>query len=201
MNFLFDPNVAYLLLVGGFMLAILALFAPGTGLIEVGALVMLVLAGISIASQQFNFWAVLILIVGVIPFVLALRRSGRWIFLLISLAALFVGSIFLITTPTGAPAVNPILAIVTTLLVGGFLWLISRRMLAALQRPVSNSSRVVGQTGEATTDIFREGSVYVGGEEWSAHSRAFIPAGSQVVVKAQEGLVVEVEMKSSSSPA
>ena len=52
MSFLFDPNVAYLLLVGGFLLAILALFAPGTGLLELGAMAMLVLAGFSIASQN-----------------------------------------------------------------------------------------------------------------------------------------------------
>ena len=37
MEFLLDPNVAYLLLVVGTVLAIMALFAPGTGVLEVGA--------------------------------------------------------------------------------------------------------------------------------------------------------------------
>jgi membrane-bound ClpP family serine protease len=195
MSFLFDPNVAYLLLVFGFVLAMMALFAPGTGLIELGALVLLVLAGFSIASQSFNVWALLVLILGVFPFILALRRSRNWIFLAISLAALFVGSIFLITTPTGQPAVNPILAIVTTLLVGAFVTLVARRMLDALARPVSRIDQVVGKVGEARTDILNEGSVYVGGEQWSARSRSFIPAGSPIVVKSQDGLVVEVELK------
>jgi membrane-bound ClpP family serine protease len=57
-------------------------------------------------------------------------------------------------------------------------------------------SYVVGKIGEAKTDIMGEGAVYVGGEEWTAHSRTFIPAGSTVVVRSQEGLVIEVEMKS-----
>jgi membrane-bound ClpP family serine protease len=35
----------------------------------------------------------------------------------------------------------------------------------------------------------------VGGEEWSARSAAFIPSGSAVVVKSQEGLVIFVEPK------
>lgn len=196
MSFLFDPNVAYLLLVGGFLFAILALFAPGTGLIEAGALILLVLAGFSIASQTYNAWALIVLVLGVVPFVLALRRSHNWVYLLISLAAFTLGSTFLVTTPEGWPAVNPILAVVNSLLVGGFMWFASRHMLAALARPVINRSMVVGKTGEARTDILSDGTVYVGGEEWSAHSAEFIPMGSAVVVKSQEGLMLNVIKKS-----
>jgi len=196
MNILYDPNVAYLLFVGGFLLAILALFAPGTGLLEIGALFMLVLAGFSIASQPFNWWALVILLLGVVPFILALRRSRRILFLVLALASLIIGSVFLITTPEGYPAVNPFVAVVTSVLVGGTVWMISHRLLDALARPVVSSSYVVGKTGEARTDILGEGAVYVGGEEWTARSRTFIPAGSAVVVRSQEGLVVEVEMKS-----
>lgn len=196
MNFLFDPNVAYLLLVTGFVLAILALFAPGTGLLELGALAMLVLAGFSISTQTFNLWALIVLIVGVFPFILALRRWRNWLFLLVSLAALIVGSIFLVATPSGQPSVSPILASITSLMVGPFLWLIGRRMIDALGRPVAKIEQVVGKTGEARTDILQEGSVYVGGEDWSARSPTFIPAGSTVVVKSQDGLVVHVEMVS-----
>lgn len=196
MNLLFDPNVAYLLLVAGFLLAILALFAPGTGLLEIGALFMLVLAGLSISSQPFSLWALLVLVLGVIPFIFALRRSGQWIFLVFSLLALTVGSAFLVITPNGLPAVNPILATITSVLVGGFLWLVARRSLDALDRPVARTGWVVGQIGEARTDILNEGSVYVGGEDWSARSSTFIPAGSPVVVKSQDGLVLKVEIKS-----
>jgi membrane-bound ClpP family serine protease len=109
---------------------------------------------------------------------------------------LFVGSIFLVTTPTGQPAVNPVLAAVTSVLVGGFVTVIARRLLDAMAQPVSRIDKVIGQVGEARTDILREGSVYVGGENWSAHSRSFIPSGSTVVVKSQDGLVIEVELKS-----
>jgi membrane-bound serine protease (ClpP class) len=196
MNFLFDPNVAYLLLVGGFVLAILALFAPGTGLLELGALFMLALAGFSISTQPINLWALIVLVVGVIPFILALRRWRNWLFLLISLVALIVGSIFLVANPAGQPGVNPILAIVTSLMVGPFLWLVARRIIDALARPVAKINRVVGKTGEARTDILGEGSVFVGGENWTARSPTFIPAGSPVVIKSQEGLVLEVEMVS-----
>lgn len=196
MNILFDPNVAYLLLVSGFLLAILSLFAPGTGVIEIGALFLLALAGFSIASQSINWWALALLLVGVVPFLFALRRSRRILFLVLALASLIIGSTFLLTTPEGNPAVNPFLAAVTSITSGGTVWLISRRLLDAIARPVVSSSYVVGKTGEARTDILGEGAVYVGGEEWTARSRTFIPAGSTVVVRSQEGLVIEVELKS-----
>jgi membrane-bound ClpP family serine protease len=57
MNYLIDPNVAYVMLVGGLLLAVLATFTPGTGLLELGALVMLGLAGLSVASLGVNWWA------------------------------------------------------------------------------------------------------------------------------------------------
>ena len=36
MDFLQNPNVAYLLLAGGLVFAVLALAAPGTGVLEIG---------------------------------------------------------------------------------------------------------------------------------------------------------------------
>jgi len=38
MDLLLDPNVAYMILVVGFVLGVLALFTPGTGFLEVGVL-------------------------------------------------------------------------------------------------------------------------------------------------------------------
>ena len=37
-DFLLDPNVAYIVLMAGALLALLALATPGTGLLEIGAL-------------------------------------------------------------------------------------------------------------------------------------------------------------------
>src|SRR3972149_8430146 len=92
---LLNPNVAYLLLVGGALLAILALLNPGTGLLEVAALILLVLAGWGIYSLPINLGAFGLLLLGVLPFLFAFRRSGRMVYLGVSIAALVVGSIFL----------------------------------------------------------------------------------------------------------
>lgn len=195
MNFLLDPNVAYVMLVGGFLLAILALFSPGTGLLELGALFMLALAGYGIVNLPINAWALVILVVGVLPFILALRRSRRWWWLIPALAALVVGSIFLFSTSNGSPAVNPWLAGLVSVLVVPFVWLIGRKSLEALSIPAASLNTLVGMIGEARTEIFNEGSVYVNGEDWSARSKVRIPAGAKVRVLRRDGLVLEVEPK------
>jgi membrane-bound serine protease (ClpP class) len=194
MNLLFDPNVAYLLLVIGLIVAILALFAPGTGVLEIGALFMLFLAGYGIFNQSINPWALAVLVVGVFPFLLALRKSGQYIFLILSILALVVGSVFLVRAPAGGTAVHPVLAILVSVIAVTFLWFIGRRGIEAIQRPVTHDlDRLIGMVGQAHTSLNPDGSVYVGSEEWSAHSDVFVPSGSRVRVIKRDGLILTVE--------
>ena len=194
MNFLLDPNIAYFLLVIGFSLSILALFSPGTGFIEVGALFTLALAAYGIANLQLNYWALGILVLGVFPFLLALRRSRRVIFLLLALLMLTLGSVFLFRPEEGIVAVNPFLALVVSALVFGFLWVvICKGMDAIAQRPTHSLERLINEIGDAQTDIHKDGTVHVGGEDWTARSLTPILADSQVRVIAREGLVLLVE--------
>ncbi|HLE51023.1 MAG TPA: NfeD family protein [Anaerolineales bacterium] len=191
---LLNPNVAYLLLVGGALLAILALLNPGTGLLEVAALILLVLAGWGIYSLPINYWALGLLLLGVLPFLFALRRSGRMVYLGVSIAALVVGSIFLFQGEGLKPAVNPFLALLVSLLVVGFVWLVAQKTLEADRvRPVHDLKALIDTIGEAKTDIHAEGSAQVAGELWSARSQQPIPVGSKVRVIAREGFILDVE--------
>lgn len=193
-NALMDPNVAYVLLVVGMVLGILALFSPGTGILELGAIFALVLGGIGASRLTLNIWALAVLIVGVVPFIFALRKSRRLIFLAITIAALIVGSVFLFRGPTGGPAVNLWLAVVTSLIAIGMLWYIGVKGIEAIgRRPTFDLGKLKKEIGVASTNVFSEGSVYIGGEEWSAWSKTEIPAGSRVRVINREGLVLQVE--------
>ncbi len=198
MAILLDPNVAYLVLVSGLLLAILALFAPGTGLLEVGALFAILFAGYSIYNLPINWWALVILLLGVFPFLIAVRRSHRVVYLVVSLIGLVVGSIFLFRSDTG-PAVNPILALVVSTFTVGFLWIAARKSLEAMEkRPSQDLSRLIGAIGETRTSIDKEGTVYVGGENWSAYSQVPIPPNASVRVLSRSGLTLEVEPVNSS---
>ncbi len=194
MNPLMDPNVAYVLLVIGLVLGILSLFSPGTGLLEIGALFAIVLAGIGALSLRINPWALVLLIGGVVPFYLALRRSRHWIFLVLTIVAVIAGSVLLFETAEGKPAVNFWLALVTSLIVIPILWVVGRKGIEAIARRKDfDLSRLITAVGEARTDVYKDGTVYLMGEEWSAWSEEEIPAGSKVRVLRREGLLLQVE--------
>jgi membrane-bound serine protease (ClpP class) len=103
----------------------------------------------------------------------------------------------LLRHPDGTIAVNPVLAVVVSVIVVGLAWVIGTRAIEAINRPVStNLDRLMGKVGQARTRIFNEGSVYVGGEVWTARSQVEIPTGSKVRVVSREGLVLTVEILS-----
>lgn len=194
MEILLDPNVAYLLLVAFFWLAMIALLTPGTGVVEVATVFAMILAGWSALNLPVNFWALAVLALGVLPFWLALRKSGNMLFLGISILALVVGSSFLFRGQGWLPAVNPFLALAVSTLTAGFFWIAARKTLEAEHaRPVHDLEGLIGSTGEAKTDILSSGTVQVEGELWSAASREMIPAGATVRVVGREGFILTVE--------
>lgn len=194
MDFLLNPNVAYLLLLAGVLMAMLALATPGTGFFEVGALISLTLAGYGIYNLSFNWWALTLIFLSVIPFVISLRKPKGEVYLAVSILVLVVGSIFLFPSQTGGPAVNLFVAFVASVLVAGFLWIaVGKSLQAAQVRPAHDLDALIGQIGEAKTRIHDEGSVQVGSELWSARSEKPIKAGSSVRVLRRDGFILIVE--------
>jgi len=194
-NFLLDPNMAYLFLVAGFSMALISLMAPGTGVLEIGALFSLLLAGWGIYTLPVNYWALAILILVVFPFIWAVRKSGQLVYLGVSIFALLIGSIFLFRGEMWwQPAVNPVLASVVSVLTGGFFWIVARKSLEAeAVIPSHDLSALVGSVGEAKSDIHHEGSAQVLGELWAVRSELPIPAGSIVRVIGRDGFILDVE--------
>jgi membrane-bound serine protease (ClpP class) len=192
---LLNPNVAYVVLVLGFMLTVMAVLTPGTGFFEGGALILFILAAWEVFNLPINIWALVVLLLAAIFFVLAFRRTWPRLFLGLSILSMVVGSAFLFQGEVwNQPAVNPILALVASVISGGFMWFATRKALEArLLAPSHSLEGLVGATGEAKTQVHEEGSVQVGGELWSARSHEPIPAGAQVRVVGREGFILEVE--------
>jgi membrane-bound ClpP family serine protease len=198
MEFLQNPNVTYLLLAGGLIFAVLALVSPGTGILEIGALFVLGLAGYGIAVYDLpiNAWSLVVLLAGMVLFFLAVRRPKQLYLLVIAILAIMVGSAFLFRSDTWyEPAVNPLLVLVVSVLSGGFFWIAARKVMeAASARPVHDLATLIGAKGEAKTHIFKEGSVQVEGELWSACSDQPIHSGALVRVLERDGFTLKVEV-------
>lgn len=194
MDFLLNPNVAYLFLLGGVLLAMLALASPGTGLLEIGAFFCIALAGYAIYNLSFNWWAIVLVALGTIPFVYAIQKPKRELYLGLSILLIIAGSIFLFSRDGWLPVVNPILAVVASALAAAFMWFaVAKSVQASSRRPEHDLNALVGQVGEARTKVKDEGSVQVAGELWSARSDEPISAGAHVRVVRREGFVLVVE--------
>jgi membrane-bound serine protease (ClpP class) len=163
-------------------------------LIEIGALFCIALAGYAIYQLPFNWWALILMGLSILPFFYAIQKPKREPFLALSIALLVLGSIFLFPRTVVQEGVNPFLAIIASTLVTGFLWIAVRKSVEATSmRPSHDLEGLVGQIGEARTRVNAEGSVLVAGELWSARSDTPIPAGSSIRVLRREGFILIVE--------
>jgi membrane-bound serine protease (ClpP class) len=194
MDFLLNPNIAYILLVLGSVLLLLAIVTPGTLLLEGGSFLILALAGYAIYRLGFNLWALIVLVLSLVPFVYAIQKPKRERFLALSLLGVIIGSVYLFPSNGWLPAVNPAVAVIISVLSAGFLWLVVRKGIQAHHtRPLQDLTALIGKTGQAKTPVHENGSVQMAGELWSARSERSIPAGSRVRVVSREGFILVVE--------
>ncbi len=195
MEFLLNPNIAYVLIVAAAMLALASIVIPGTGVTETGLVLCLGLAGYVAYSLGINGWALLVVSLSAIPFIFTLRsKAWRIPLLVLAILMLIGGSVFLFVDEKGWPAVNPLLATIVSIISGGFTWFAADRVIAAQRSQPSNDlNALIGKIGEARSEINPDGSVQVNGELWSARSETPIAEGSPVRVVQREGFVLTVE--------
>lgn len=198
MEILIDPNIAYIITVMAALLALMTILIPGSGLPETGLLICLGLGWYEITHLSPNLWSLLLVASSLVPFFLAIRASKwRLPWLTLSILLLIGGSIFLFVNRQGWPTVNPILASLVSILSAGLIWFaVDRALQIQTTRPLIDPDTLIGQRGEARSDILTSGLVQAGGELWSARSLTPIPDGSPVRVIKREGFILLVEIAS-----
>ncbi len=193
-----DPNVGYLLLMVGVVLATLAIAAPGTGILEVMAVAILGAVAYIASQLGINWWALVIFLAAIVPLVLSIRKSHRGWLLVIAMVGIVFGSAYLFPTTGFLPSANIILVVITSVLVVGFVWFTSRKVIQANEAPpLHNPDKVIGMKGYTKTVVHYSGSVQVGSELYSARSDKEIPAGKWIEVVGRQGftLLIKEEKK------
>jgi membrane-bound serine protease (ClpP class) len=194
MDFLLNPNIAYLTLVSGILFAIVAIMTPGTGIAEILSLFSLLLAGYAVFHLSFNWWALAVLLLSAIPFVYSIQGPRRGIWLGLSIFGLTLGSILFFPAREGLISVSLPLAGATTALYSAFIWIAVRKVLEiSAILPTHELEGLMGRKGEAKTVIEDEGSVQVAGELWSARSTSPVAPGTPVKVVGRDGFFLIVE--------
>jgi membrane-bound serine protease (ClpP class) len=194
MEFFLNPNIAYLISVLAVLAILGAIAAPGTGLIELVAFLLIGLSGYMVYNLGMNLWALIVLLLSVVPFFIAIRSKNSLVYLIISIVMLIGGSLFLFTGSGLRPLVDPFLVVAVSGLAATFVWFVAKKSIQAQQaKKFHNIDELIGKTGEARTAIQQEGSIQIDSELWSARSDEAIPAGGRARVVKRDGFVLVVE--------
>lgn len=199
-SLLTNPNVVYVLLIIGLWAAAAAFYIPGSGVLEVAAVVCLVLAIAGLTQLPVNIVGIILIVVAGLLFVVDLKV--RSVALAVGAAvSLVLGSVFLFPPVEGTPRVSPWLIGGVTLALVGFSGVALSAAVRAQRLHVKVAAEsIVGQRGVVTRPIDPIGTVQMQGELWTAVADEFIGAGEQVEVVALEGLRAHVRRVGSTQP-
>jgi len=195
LNFISDPNVAYILMLLGFYGLFFELTSPGAVLPGVIGSICLVLAFYSFQTLPVNYAGLLLIIIGVVLFILEIKITSYGMLTVGGIVSLVLGSLMLFESPLpffklSLSVIIPA-ALVTSLFFGLSVRLAYR---AHKKKVVTGVEGLIGLEGTAKTDINADGgSVFVHGEFWSAYSDALIHKGERVVVEEIKGLRIKVK--------
>jgi membrane-bound serine protease (ClpP class) len=197
-----DPNIAFILLVIGVGCVALELFHPTLVMGLIGAFA-LALSFYGSGSLPLNLLGVVLVVIGIVMFALEPNLPSHGLLAIGGLISFVVGaSVFYGSPGPYLPTVSVAWPIIATMTVAAALYgLVLVRTLVTMRHivvPVGSgmvgTAAIVGQTGEVQKDISPMGTVFVGGEAWTAMTPdgTAIERGGKVQVLRQEGLTLIV---------
>ncbi|MBI5070819.1 MAG: nodulation protein NfeD [Deltaproteobacteria bacterium] len=202
LGFLADPNVVALLFLLGTLGIALEFYHPGSIIPGAAGAIALLLAFLAMRVIPVNAGAVLLLLVGVGLIVAEAYVTTHGIAGLAGAGCMLVGTLLFIdrSSPDYAfdPAafqLSPAVVWPTPLALAALLGFVAWKIVRSRrERLVAGSAGLVGETGEALTDLGPAGGeAFLHGEYWKARSTATVARGTRVRVVAVEGLVAVVE--------
>lgn len=187
-----DPNVIYLALVVSLWIAVTAAYVPGTGFIEVLAVLGIGGSLLVLAEQPTNWFAVLLVVGGVTGFIIMPFVKQQYAALAVAgLAAQGIGGVLLFD------GMSVSLFLIALLLVIQFAYhqFALVPLLKTINRgPVASRDDVlIGSQGRVVQRIDPVGTVNVNSELWTATSSEPLEPGTPIVVIERDGLRVVVE--------
>ncbi len=195
--FITNPNIAYLALIVGLLMLVVAVTTPGTGLAEALAIIALVIAAIGLIQLSANFAGVLLIVAAFVLFAIDVTATAHGGLTLAGAAALVIGSLLLFPVREGGPAISLwLIAGVTLLMVAVSLIFFSALMRWHKQRRVDNAAQeMIGQQGMVKTAAAPSapGTAQVSGQLWSISADEPIEPGATVEVIEREGLTLKVK--------
>lgn len=189
-----NPNVAYILLMIGFLGIFFELSNPGVILPGVIGGISLILAFFALQTLPVNYAGVLLILLALILFIAEIKIVSGGMLTVGGVVSMILGSILLFESPAPYLRVSWQVIAVTVIAVSAFsIFAVTMAVRAHRRKPTTGVEGIVGETGKALTAVAPEGRVFIHGEYWDAWSDEPVAEGERVTVVAVEGMRVKVE--------
>ena len=189
-----NPNLAYILLMLGLLGLYFEFSNPGAILPGVLGSISLLLAIFSFQILPINYVGLILIILSVGLFILEVKIQSYGILTIGGITAMVIGSMMLINSPI--PELRPSLKFIIPVALGLsliFIFLISLAVKAYRRKVTTGQEGLIGETGQAQTDLTPRGKVFIHGEIWNAESDEEILKGSKIkVTKVLKHLTLKV---------
>jgi len=193
LDWIADPNVAYLLLMLGMLGIFFELAHPGVIFPGVIGGISLILAFYALQSLPVSAAGLLLILLAMVLFFAEIKLVSSGILGIGGVIALTLGSVMLIRSPASWLRVSLLVIFPMVAMTSLFFLVVLRLVLRARRRPpTSGREGMVGEIGEALDDLAPAGNVFVHGEIWSAESSDIVRTGDRVRVAAVRGLTLQV---------
>ena len=193
LDWLVNPNIALLLLIGGALLIYLEFNTPGT--IVPGALgtLMVLLAIFALNLLPIRYTAVLLLVAALVLLVLEAKFGGHGALAIAGIVCLTLGLLTLIAAPIPQLAISPWVAIAVSTGFGGItVFLVRIAMRARRNKARTGAEALVGHQASALEPLVPEGHVLVDGEIWRAVANQAVAVGTPLRVVGHEQFLLRV---------
>jgi membrane-bound serine protease (ClpP class) len=190
-----DPNIAYILLMIGIYGIYFELASPGAVFPGVVGGISLVLGFYALQTLSANYAGFLLILLSVILFFLELKIQSHGALAIGGIVAMTLGSLMLFRT-SAEPFLRVSWSVLVTMIALSAVFfgvIISLAVRSQFRKPATGFEGMIGETGEAVTDIDGKGKVQVVGELWDARSDRPVRKGEPVTVKAVQGMTLIVE--------
>jgi membrane-bound serine protease (ClpP class) len=189
-----DPNIAYILMLVGLAGLYFEFTTPGALLPGIIGGIALLLSFFSLQTLPVNYSGMLLIIFGVLLFIAEIKVMSHGLLTVGGIISLVMGSLMLFDSTDPALRVSwqvllPAVATISLFFVG----VIALVVKAQRQKQYTGEASLVGEEGEAVTDIEADGRVFVEGEYWYACSDQKVSKGRKIRVVTVAGLKLKVE--------
>ena len=189
-----DPNIALILLVIGAVLIYVEFTSPGLIAPGVVGAILLLLGLSAISVLPINWLGAALLLLALTLFALEAKFAAHGVLAVGGAACMILGAVMLIDTPAPEMRIHWSTAVALALPFSAItVLLLSLALRARRAKVVTGSEAMIGEVGDAVTELAPAGKVFVHGEYWDAASPRPAPAGARVRVTAIDKLKLTVE--------